>query len=51
MERYTAKEQRQSLLVIDDFDERLDMVEKMVAGEKDKIKDLVKRAETYRMSE
>lgn len=51
MERATAKEQRQALLSIDDFDQRLAQVEKVLESEKLKIKDLVKRAEAYRTSD
>ena len=51
MIRYQSREERASVLEVDGFDERLKMLDDILKREYDRIKDLVKRAETYNTAE
>lgn len=51
MIRYQSREERQSILELDGFDERLKLLDNILNREYDRIKDLVKRAETYNSAE
>lgn len=51
MIRYASRDERQSVLEINHFDERLQKLDSILSREIDRIKDLVKRAETYKDAE
>ena len=51
MIRYQSREERASVLEVDGFDERLQMLDNILKREYERIKDLVERSETYNSDE